>query len=108
MTGTAQRVGQAIALLGVVALLGLLVWKVAFDREGGAAAQLGKGQPVAAPAFTLERLDRDGTLAPTRGMFVATKIKPQARVYAESRDIECVEIDLDELRTHDDPKLKLF
>jgi RecB family endonuclease NucS len=55
-----------------------------------------------------ERLDRDGTLAPTRGMFVATKIKPQARVYAESRGIECVEIDLDELRTHDDPKLKLF
>ena len=42
MTGTAQRVGQAIALIGVVALLGLLVWKVAFDREGGAAAQLGK------------------------------------------------------------------
>jgi cytochrome c biogenesis protein CcmG, thiol:disulfide interchange protein DsbE len=63
VTGTAQRVGQAIALLGVVALLGLLVWKVAFDREGGAAALLGKGQPVAAPAFTLERLDRDGTLA---------------------------------------------
>ena len=28
-----------------------------------------------------ERLDRDGTLAPTRGMFVATRIKPQARVY---------------------------
>jgi len=55
-----------------------------------------------------ERLDRDARLAPTRGMFVATRIKPQARVYAESRDIECVEIDLDELRTHDDPKLKLF
>ena len=63
MTGTAQRVGQAIALLGVVALLGLLVWKVAFDHEGGAAAQLAKGQPVAAPAFTLDRLDRDGTLS---------------------------------------------
>jgi RecB family endonuclease NucS len=55
-----------------------------------------------------ERLDLDARRAPTRGMFVATRIKPQARVYAESRDIECVEIDLDELRTHDDPKLKLF
>jgi RecB family endonuclease NucS len=55
-----------------------------------------------------ERLDRDARLAPTRGMFVATRIKPQARVYAESRDIECVEIGLDELRTHEDPKLKLF
>ncbi|MGZ6907847.1 MAG: endonuclease NucS [Acidimicrobiia bacterium] len=55
-----------------------------------------------------ERLDLDTRLAPTRGMFVATRIKPQARVYAESRGVECVEIDLDELRTHDDPKLKLF
>ena len=55
-----------------------------------------------------ERLDLDSRLAPTRGMFVATRIKPQAKVYAESRGVECVEIDLDELRTHDDPKLKLF
>jgi RecB family endonuclease NucS len=55
-----------------------------------------------------ERLDLDTRLAPTVGMFVATRIKPQARVYAESRGIECVEIDLEELRTHDDPKLKLF
>lgn len=55
-----------------------------------------------------ERLDLDSRLAPTRGMLVATRIKPQARVYAESRGVECIEIDLDELREHDDPKLKLF
>ena len=55
-----------------------------------------------------ERLDLDTRLAPTLGMFVATRIKPQARVYAESRNIECVEIHLDDLRTHDNPKLKLF
>lgn len=55
-----------------------------------------------------ERLDRDGTLAPTLGMFVATKIKPQARVYAESRGIECVEIDLEELRAGAPPDLRLF
>ncbi len=55
-----------------------------------------------------ERLDLDSRLAPTVGMFVATRIKPQAKVYAESRGVECVEIDLDDLRTHDDPKLKLF
>lgn len=55
-----------------------------------------------------ERLDRDGTLAPTRGMFVATRIKPQARVYAESRGIECVEVDLDELRAGAPPDLRLF
>lgn len=46
-----------------------------------------------------ERLDGDGTLAPTRGMFVATRIKPQARVFAESRGVECIEVDLEELRT---------
>jgi RecB family endonuclease NucS len=55
-----------------------------------------------------ERLDRDSRLAPTRGMFVATRIKPQARVFAESRDIECVEVALDDLREHDTPRLKLF
>ncbi len=55
-----------------------------------------------------ERLDRDGTLAPTLGMFVATRIKPQARVYAESRGIECVEVDLEELRGDAPDALKLF
>jgi RecB family endonuclease NucS len=55
-----------------------------------------------------ERLDLDPNLAPTVGMFVATRIKPQAKVFASSRGVVCVEIDLDELRTHDDPKLKLF
>jgi len=55
-----------------------------------------------------ERLDRDGTLAPTRGMLVATRIKPQARVYAESRGIECVEVDLDALRDGAPPDLTLF
>ena len=55
-----------------------------------------------------ERLDRDGTLAPTRGMFVATRIKPQARVFAESRGIECVEVDLGALRGDAPPDLQLF
>lgn len=45
-----------------------------------------------------ERLDRDSRFAPTRGVFVAERIKPQARVLAESRGIECVEIDLAVLR----------
>jgi hypothetical protein len=55
-----------------------------------------------------ERLDRDGTLAPTIGMFVATKIKPQARVYAESRGVLCVEVDLETLRAGAPPDLRLF
>jgi RecB family endonuclease NucS len=55
-----------------------------------------------------ERLDLDTRLAPTRGMFVATRIKPQARVFATSRGIDCVEVTLDDLREHDTPRLKLF
>ncbi len=55
-----------------------------------------------------ERLDLDTRLAPTRGMFVATRIKPQARVFAASRGIDCVEVALDDLRDHDTPHLKLF
>jgi RecB family endonuclease NucS len=55
-----------------------------------------------------ERLDLDARLAPTRGMFVATRIKPQARVFAESRDILCVEIDVDVLRGGATAPLRLF
>ncbi len=54
------------------------------------------------------RLDRDGRLAPTRGMLAATRIKPQARVFAESQGVECVEVDLEELRETSTPPLKLF
>jgi RecB family endonuclease NucS len=55
-----------------------------------------------------ERLDRDPGLAPTTGMFVAQQIKPQARVYAESKGVTCVEIDLELLRGGVEPDLKLF
>jgi RecB family endonuclease NucS len=55
-----------------------------------------------------ERLDLDANLAPTRGMFVATRIKPQARVFATSRGVECVEVDLDELRAGAPTDLRLF
>lgn len=55
-----------------------------------------------------ERLDLDARLRPTKGVFVATRIKPQARVYAESRGVACVEITLDQLRNDTAPDLKLF
>ncbi len=55
-----------------------------------------------------ERLDLDPSLAPTKGLFVATRIKPQARVFAQSRGVECVEIDLDELRAGAPLDLRLF
>ncbi len=55
-----------------------------------------------------ERLDRDARFAPTVGMFVAQQIKPQAKVYAQSKGIACVEIDLNTLRDGVEPDLKLF
>src|SRR5215471_9419436 len=55
-----------------------------------------------------ERLDRDPALTPTSGLFVATRIKPQARVFAESRGVECIEVDLEMLRADAPPDLKLF
>ena len=60
--GRVQRVAQLAALIGVAALLGLLIWKVAFGRTTGAADELADGKLVHAPAFTLDRLDRDGQL----------------------------------------------
>jgi RecB family endonuclease NucS len=55
-----------------------------------------------------ERIDRDPQFAPTSGMFVAQLIKPQAKVYAESKGVTCIEIDLDTLRDGVDPDLTLF
>jgi RecB family endonuclease NucS len=55
-----------------------------------------------------ERLDLDPNLAPTVGMFVAIRIKPQARVFARSRGVECIEIDLEELRAGAPVDLRLF
>jgi len=46
----------------------------------------------------LERLERDPLLRPVRGVFAAQEIKPQARVLAAQRGIECIVLDYDELR----------
>lgn len=55
-----------------------------------------------------ERLDRDPQFSPTTGMFVAQQIKPQARVYAQSKGVACVEVNLAQLRGDADADLKLF
>ena len=47
--GRIQRVAQLAALIGVAALLGLLIWKVAFGRTTGAADELAEGKLVHAP-----------------------------------------------------------
>ena len=56
----------------------------------------------------LALLERDPLLAPVRGVFAAQEIKPQARVLAEDRGIECVVLDYDEMRGLDNPEDRLF
>lgn len=56
----------------------------------------------------LELMNRDPALRPVRGIFAAQEIKPQARVLATDRGIECVVVNYDELRGIDDPSLRLF
>jgi RecB family endonuclease NucS len=56
----------------------------------------------------LELMNRDPLLAPVRGIFAAQEIKPQARVLAVDRGIECITIDYDALRGADDPTARLF
>ena len=56
----------------------------------------------------LERLATDPMTAGCRGVLVAETIKPQAWVLAESRGIECVEVDLAVMRGEREPDLTLF
>lgn len=56
----------------------------------------------------LEYLGRDSTLQPLRGIFAAQEIKPQARVLAEDRGIECLVLDYDAMRGLDNPEDRLF
>ena len=56
----------------------------------------------------LERIRLDPAFASCRGVLAAQTIKPQARVLANSRAIECVEVDLAVLRGEREPDLKLF
>ena len=56
----------------------------------------------------LDRMKRDPMLNGLRGIFAAQIIKPQAKVLAASRDIECIEVDYDELRGIDSGELRLF
>jgi cytochrome c biogenesis protein CcmG/thiol:disulfide interchange protein DsbE len=54
---------QALAVGLVLALLALLIWKVAFkNNRGGVASLIDHGKVVNAPDFFLKRLDRPGKL----------------------------------------------
>ena len=56
----------------------------------------------------LELLNRDPLLTPVRGIFAAQEIKPQARVLALDRGIDCVTLDYAALRGTDDTESRLF
>ena len=55
-----------------------------------------------------ERIRLDPALADCRGVLAAQVVKPQARVLAEARGLDWVEIDLAELRGEREPALTLF
>lgn len=56
----------------------------------------------------IERLDRDPHLRPVKGLFAAQEIKPQARVLARQRGIDCVVVDYDALRGIEPDVPRLF
>jgi endonuclease len=56
----------------------------------------------------LERIRRDPEFELCRGVLVAQLIKPQARVLAGAREIDCVEVELAVLRGEREPELRLF
>jgi len=63
MTARVKLGAQALAVGLVLALLALLIWKVAFDNNGGGvASKIDKGHITNAPNFTLSRLDQPGDL----------------------------------------------
>lgn len=56
----------------------------------------------------LERIRLDPAFGSCRGVLAAQRIKPQARVLAQARDIACVEVDIEVLRGEREPELTLF
>jgi RecB family endonuclease NucS len=56
----------------------------------------------------LERIRADPALGSCRGVLAAQTVKPQARVLAQARGIDCVEVDPDVLRGDREPELRLF
>ena len=82
------------------------------DADGAAVAvevkRRGEIDGVEQLSRYLERLDRDSSLRPVRGLFAAQAIKPQAKVLAASRGIGCVELDYDALRGFEPAEPTLF
>ena len=56
----------------------------------------------------LERIRLDPAFARCKGVLAAQTVKPQARVLAQARGIDCVQVDLQVLRGEREPDLRLF
>ena len=56
----------------------------------------------------LDRLNRDATLGPVRGILAATTVTPQARTLAAGRGIGWVEVDYDQMRGVEGRSPRLF
>jgi endonuclease len=82
------------------------------DEEDGWVAveikRVGTIDAVEQLARYLERIRLDPAMADCRGVLVAQVVKPQARVLAEARGVDWVEVDLAELRGEREPALTLF
>jgi hypothetical protein len=82
------------------------------DADGGTVAveikRRGEIDGVEQLTRYLELLNRDPLLTPVRGIFAAQEIKPQARVLAQDRGIDCVTLDYEALRGLDDADTRLF
>ena len=118
------RLGAQVAAVAVVvALLGLLIWKVA-QGESEVTAELARGGAPVAPSFTLERLDGKGDLAleSLRGKSVVLNfwaswcgpcrdempLLQQGWKRWEDRNVVFVGIDIDDLRSDARSFLKRF
>jgi RecB family endonuclease NucS len=81
------------------------------DEDGWIAVEIkrvGTIEAVEQLSRYLERIRRDPAMADCRGVLAAQVVKPQARVLAEARGLDWVEVDLAELRGEREPALTLF
>ncbi len=114
MIGKLRLGAQVAAVAVVVALLGLLIWKVA-QGDSPVTEELARGGAPQAPAFTLERLDGKGDLAieSLRGKTVVLNfwaswcgpcrdempLLQKASQRWRDRDVVFVGVDVEDLRT---------
>ena len=81
------------------------------DEDGWIAVEIkrvGTIEAVDQLSRYLERIRLDPAMADCRGVLAAQVVKPQARVLAEARGLDWVEVDLEELRGAREPALTLF